>query len=466
MFEIRQRGSTAGTEILGGLTTFMAMSYILFVQPALLKKTDMDEGGVFMATCIASAAACFLMAFLANYPVALAPGMGENFFFIFTLCAVGAAPGVFRLTWQEALALTAAAGLIFLLLSKVGVRSYMLNAIPDSLKSGIAAGIGLFIALIGFEWGNIVTSDPNTCLTMAPLGGNYVAVLTVIGLAIILTLSALGVRGAILIGILATTLAAIVFDHCRLVSLASQSDFNRLVGVPHGLDQTAGAMVGGFEGLAQKLFAPESCMHVLTMGFIVLFMVMFDTVGTLVGVAKRAGLMTGSTLPKAEQALASDAGGTLIGACLGTSTVTSYIESITGVASGARTGLATVVTGICLLLALFFQPLAQVVGGGVKIGVSAFGDPILRYPMIAPALIFVGALMMRVLKEVNWDDATETIPSFLAMVSMPFTYNIAHGVAFGFISYAFLKLVSGRPKQCPIIVYVFAALFVLQFILS
>lgn len=465
MFDIRQRGSTIGTEIIGGLTTFMAMSYILFVQPALLKKTGMDEGGIFMATCISSAAACFLMAFLANYPVALAPGMGENVFFVFTLCGIGAT-GAFSLTWQEALALTAVAGLVFLLLAKIGLRSYILNAIPDSLKSGIAAGIGLLIALVGFEWGNIVTGDPNTFLKLAPMGGNYVAAVTVIGLAIIFTLAGLGVRGAILIGILATTLVSVVFDHYKLIQFAAEPSFSNLVGMPHGLEQTAGALFGGFAGLWQKFISSDSTVHVLVMGFIVLFMVMFDTVGTLVGVSKRAGLMVDGKLPKAEQALAADAGGTLIGSCLGTSTVTSYIESITGVASGARTGLATLVTGVCLLLALFFQPLAQVVGGGVQIGISSFGDPILRYPMIAPALIFVGAMMMRVLKEVNWDDATETIPTFLAMVSMPFTFNIAHGVAFGFISYAFLKLVSGRPKQCPIIVYVFAVLFILQFILS
>ncbi|HUS48295.1 MAG TPA: solute carrier family 23 protein, partial [Phycisphaerae bacterium] len=205
MFEIRSRASTVGREVLGGLTTFMAMSYILFVQPAVLSKAGMDPGGVFMATCIASAAACILMGLLANYPIALAPGMGENFFFVFTLCGVGAAAAAFKLTWQEALALTAVVGVLFLALSVVGFRSMIVNAIPDALKSGIAAGIGLFIALIGFEWGNLICHDPVTCVKIAPMAGNYVALLTLLGLGITLALAAFHVRGAVLIGILAGT---------------------------------------------------------------------------------------------------------------------------------------------------------------------------------------------------------------------------------------------------------------------
>ena len=186
MFQIRQRGSTVGREVLGGVTTFMAMSYIIFVQPALLAKIPgMDAGGIFMATCIASALACLLMGLLANYPIALAPGMGENFFFVFMLCGVGAAAGAFKLTWQEALALTAVAGLLFLLLSMVGFRSRVLNGIPDALKSGIAAGIGLFIALIGFEWGNLIQDHPVTFITLAGMKGNYVAALTLLGLSLI-----------------------------------------------------------------------------------------------------------------------------------------------------------------------------------------------------------------------------------------------------------------------------------------
>ena len=541
-FQIRQRKSTLGREVVGGLTTFMAMSYILFVQPAVLGKTGMDAGGVFMATCLASAAACLLMGLLSNYPIALAPGMGENFFFVFTLCGVGAAAGAFRLTWAEALGLTAAVGVVFVLLSTVGLRSMLLNAIPDALKSGIAAGIGLFIALIGFEWGNLVQGHPSTCLALAEIKGNYAAGLTLAGLGVTMALMAFRVRGAILIGILATTVLTwgaarlpvradlgltvapaeqgvtvtgvalgspaaqgnvvrpgdvLVMFNGRLVAdpealaaaVASAGEaesvdivrardgvlstvpqplrirtiaFGGVVGLPEGLGKTAGAFWGGLASLGEKM-ASSHALEVIGFAFILLFMDLFDTVGTLVGVASRAELMRDGKLPRAERALLADAAGTIAGGCLGTSTVTSFIESVTGVASGARTGLAAIVTGLCMLAALLFQPLVQMIGGGVVLGFSAFGDPILRYPMIAPALIVVGAMMMRAMHEVQWDDITESLPAFLAMVSIPFTFSIATGIAVGFISYAFGKLVTGRVRQCPVIVYVFAALFVLQY---
>jgi len=462
LFQIRQRHSTVGREVIGGLTTFMAMSYILFVQPAVLEKTGMDTGGIFMATCIASAAACVLMGLMSNYPIALAPGMGENFFFVFTLCGVGAAAGVFKLTWQEALALTAVVGVIFLLLSTVGLRSTLLNAIPDALKSGIAAGIGLFIALIGFEWGNLIRGDTATFVHLADIRGNYVAGLTLLGVAITMTLLAFRVRGAILIGILAVTAATWAVGAIWDVPAIA---FAGVVGLPRGLSATAGGFWDGFATLGGKLLS-GTALEVVGFAFILLFMDLFDTVGTLVGVASRAGLMRDGKLPKAELALAADAVGTVAGGCLGTSTVTSYIESIAGVASGARTGLAPVVTGLCMVAALFFQPLVEMVGGGVKVGEYAWGDPILRYPMIAPALIAVGAMMMRAMREVQWDDITESLPAFLAMVSIPFTFSIATGIAIGFVTYAFGKLVSGRARQCPVIVYVFAVLFVLQYVVG
>ena len=472
-FRIRERQSTVGREVLGGLTTFMAMSYILFVQPAVLRKAGMDQGGVFMATCIASALACFLMGLLANYPIALAPGMGENIFFVFTLCggvayvattapATSSAPtGAFHLIWPEALALTAAVGILFLLLSTVGLRSMLLNAIPDALKSGIAAGIGLFIALIGFEMGNLIQGHPATYVALANIHGNYVAGLTLLGLGITLALLAFEVRGAILIGLLATTLATwLVGAIWDVPSVA----YHGMVGVPHGLGATAGAFWGGFASLGGKLFGPHA-LEVIGFAFVLLFMDLFDTVGTLVGVANRANLMRGRNLPRAQHALAADAGGTVIGGMLGTSTVTSYIESITGVASGARTGLAAIVAGLCMLAALLFQPLVEMIGGGVNIA-PAGAPKLLRYPMIAPALIVVGAMMMRAMKQVEWDDITESLPAFLALVSIPFTYSIATGIAIGFISYAFGKLISGRARQCPVVVYVFAALFVLQYVVG
>ena len=542
MFQIRQRGSTVSREVLGGITTFMAMSYILFVQPAVLSKAGMSADGVFMATCISAALACILMGLLANYPIALAPGMGENFFFVFTLCGVGAAAGAFSLSWQEALALTAATGALFLLLSVVGFRSRVLNAIPDALKSGIAAGIGLFIALIGFEWGNLVQHDPVTCVTLADVTGNYVAALTLVGLGITMALMVFRVRGAILLGILLITVAtwgvgqvwrrpglglvvqegetgAVVtkVTPCLLAARAGEiregdtitrfagqpvhnaaeldqawrpirdvgsaevglirggkaltvqqplemetMKYGGVVGRPKGLTATAGKLFGGFASLWKKLVSRD-WVHVLAFAFILLFMDLFDTVGTLVGVGKRAGLMRQGRLPRAERALAADACGTVLGAGLGTSTVTSYIESVTGVTAGARTGLAAVVAGVCLLVALLFQPLVRMVGGGVVVGWLG-RDPIIRYPMIAPALIIVGSLMMRAIRDLNWDDVTESLPGFLTMVTMAFAYSISAGIAIGFVSYAFGKLVTGRVKECPIIVYVFAVLFVIQYV--
>ncbi|HUT01816.1 MAG TPA: NCS2 family permease [Phycisphaerae bacterium] len=461
LFEIRQRQSTPAREVVGGLTTFMAMSYILFVQPAVLSKAGMDPNGVFMATCISSAVACVLMGLASNYPIALAPGMGENIFFVFTLCGVGTAAGVFRLSWPEALALTAAVGVIFLLMSTVGLRSMLLNAIPNALKSGIAAGIGLFIALIGLEWGNVIKGHPETYVALADVRGNYVAGLTLLGLAVTMALMAFHVRGAILIGILATTAAT--WGVGAVWGLPAIT-YHGIVGMPHGLAKTAGALWSGFATLGDKLLDGHA-LEVIGFAFILLFMDLFDTVGTLVGVASRADLMVDGKLPRAQHALMADAVGTVAGGCLGTSTVTSFIESVTGVASGARTGLAAVVTGLCMLAALFFQPLVQMIGGGVNLAPEG-AAPILRYPMIAPALVVVGAMMMRAMREIEWDEITEALPAFLAMVSIPFTFSIATGIAIGFVSYAFGKLVSGRPRQCPVLVYVFAVLFVLQYVVG
>ena len=461
MFQIKSRRSTVGREILGGVTTFMAMSYILFVQPAVLSVAGMDYHGVFMATCISAAAACFLMGLLANYPIALAPGMGENFFFVFTLCGVGAAAGAVKLTWQEALALTAVTGVIFLLLSLVEFRSKLLHSIPDSLKTGITAGIGLFIALIGFQFGNLLVHDEATCVKAASMQGNYVAGVALFGLVVTIALMALRVRGAILLGILITTAAA--WGVGRMWGVASVQ-WQGLTAMPHGIETTAGGLFNGFGTLWDKLLS-DRWADVLIFAFVLLFMDMFDTVGTLVGVAKRTGLMTGGKLPRCEQALAADAAGTIFGACLGTSTVTSYIESSAGVAAGARTGLAAVVAGLCLCAAMFFQPLVGMVGAGIQVGWLAGGAPRMAYPTIAPALIVVGAMMMRTVRDISWDDMTEAMPGFLTMVTMPFAYSISAGIAVGFISYAAVKLPTGRRRQCPTMVYVFAVLFVVRYLL-
>lgn len=458
MFDIQSRGSTVGREILGGVTIFVAMSYILFVQPAVLAPTGMDKGGVFMATCISAAAGCILVGLIANFPLTLAPGMGENFFFTFTLCGVGAAAGAFALTWQEALALTVIAGTVFLFLSLVGLRSKLLDCIPDSIKSGIIAGLGLFIALIGFEWGNLVEAGPRLGFALAPLSGNYVAALTLVGLAITFTLIAWRVRGAILIGIIATTVLTWLTGKWLDVETIS---WGGLVAWPSGITQTAGGAVAGFGTLAEK-FAGGHRMDILAFGFVLLFMNLFDTLGTMMGVTQRAGLMDDGKLPKGELALSANAACTIGGALLGTSTVTAYIESVMGVYAGARTGLAAIVCGLCLLAAMFFQPLIAMVGGGVVIGQNALGENLLRYPMIAPAMIVVGAVLLRAVREIEWDDYTEAIPAFLTIVAIPFTFSISAGIAIGFISYAVGKLVTGRAKECSLLVYIFALLFLLE----
>ena len=338
----------------------MAMSYIIFVQIGLLGglgefDVKMDAGGVMMATCLAAAAASVLMGLAANYPIALAPGMGENFFFALTLTPAVARWGL-GMDWQVALALTGCVGVIFLLLSFVGLRSAVLNAIPDALKSGIAAGIGLFIAVIGFNYGNLVAKAPGSGLITFPgFSNNPVAWLTLIGLAVTLALLAFRLRGAILMGILITTGVGLAMG---LVKWCGNP-----VAVPGGIEKTAAGFVQGFGGLWEALWSKHA-LELITFAFVLLFMDLFDTVGTLVGVASRAGLMRNGRLPKAERALAADAAGTVMGAAMGTSTVTSYIESITGVTAGARTGLAAIVTGVLMAAAVFFKPLAAMIGGG------------------------------------------------------------------------------------------------------
>ncbi len=457
LFDIARRGSTVGREVLGGATTFLAMSYIIFVQVGLLSSpgVGMDSGGVIVATCLSAAAGSILMGLWANYPVALAPGMGENFFFALQIVPAMAAISTGH-GWQMALALTVLSGALFLLLSLVGFRSALLNAIPDSLKSGIAAGIGLFIAIIGFKDGNLVPpADAHSFGRF--IGNNPVAILTLIGLAVTLALSALKLRGAILLGILAT---AVVGHFMGMVQWSG-----RIVAWPHGLGHTAGGFATGFREVWAAMFSPHA-IELLVFTFVLLFMVMFDTVGTLIGVASRADLVKAGRLPKAERALAADAAGTIVGGMLGASTVTSYIESITGVQAGARTGLAAVVTGVLMALTVFFIPIAQVIGRGVVVGQTTGGAPDVKYPLIAPALIIVGSMMMRTVREIDWEDVTEYLPAFLTILVMPLLNSIALGIAAGFIAYALGKCVSGRARQCPGIVYIFAALFVLQFVLE
>ena len=435
MFDLQARNTNVRTEVVAGASTFMTMSYIIFVQPALLAQCGMDYGAVLVATCLASAVATLLMGFLANYPIALAPAMGHNVFFVFTVC-IG-----MGYSWQEALGVNFISGALFIALSLFSFRARLVEAIPRSLKSAIAVGIGLLIALLGLEWSGIIVGNPNTLVTLGDLHAAPV-LLSLFGLLLISTLSALRVRGAILIGIIAVAFGG------WLLNLV---EFDGIVGMPE-IKESTFLKLDVFGAIRTR--GPIDFLSIL---FVFFFLDLFDTVGTLVGISERAGLLVDGKLPRAERALLSDAVGTVVGTTLGTSTVTSYIESASGVAEGGRTGLANVVTAALFLLAIFFYPLARMVGGRVEY------DGLALYPAIAPPLIIVGSMMMASVKSIDWEDYTESVPAFLTLIVMPLTFSITEGIAFGFISYAALKLLTGRGREVNAFVYVFAALFVLRY---
>jgi len=435
MFDLQAKNTSVRTELVAGASTFMTMSYIIFVQPAVLSICGMDHGAVLVATCVASAIATVLMGTLANYPIALAPAMGHNFFFVFTAC------GVMGYTWQVALGANFISGALFIFLSLFSFRARLVDAIPQSLKSAIAVGIGLLIAFVGMEWAGLVVGHPATLVQLGDLHSTPV-LLSLFGVLLISALFALRVRGAILVGILAT---AFLGWFLNLVS------FEGILSVPLSLAPTFLKLdIAG-------VFRSGALADILALIFVFFFLDLFDTVGTLVGISERAGFLVDGKLPRAERALLSDAVGTVVGTTLGTSTVTSYIESAAGVSEGGRTGLANMVTALLFILALFFYPLAKMIGGEV-----VYGDLHL-YPVIAPPLIIVGSMMMTSVKSIKWEDYTESVPAFLTLLVMPLTFSITEGIAFGFISYVLLKLLSGRGKEVNAFVYVFAALFVLRY---
>jgi AGZA family xanthine/uracil permease-like MFS transporter len=437
-FKLREHGTTFQREVLGGITTFLAMCYIIFVQPGVLAVAGMDFRAVLAATCLAGAGSTLLMGLVANYPVALAPGMGENFFFAYTLC--GVVPPGFGLTWQQGLAVVLLAGIFFVALTLTGLRARVVNSIPDSLKCSIAAGIGLFITFIGLEYGGLVVASPATLVRMGDVRQPPVLA-TVAGLLLIVVLLSFRVRGAILLGILATTAI------CATLGLVH---YQGLFSMQLHLAPTFWKF-----DLRGLLKVPPTRLAAAV--FVLFYLALFDTVGTLVGVGHQAGLVREGKLPRVDRALFADAVGTTVGAALGTSTITCYIESAAGVSDGARTGLASVVTSVLLAASLFFSPLASMIGGGVKVGQAVI------YPTLAPALIVVGAMMLKPLRDLRWDDPTEYLPAFLALVGIPLTFSIADGIALGLITYAVAKLVTGRGRECPLLTYVFAALFVVQF---
>ncbi len=433
LFSLKEHGTTPGRELAAGFTTFMTMSYIIFVQPAVMGAAGMDPGAVMVATCISSALGTVLMALLANYPIALAPAMGHNFYFTYIVVLT------LGYSWQNALGAVFAAGLLFILLSTVGLRETLMNVLPGCLKNGIPVGIGLLIALVGLEWSGIVTGHAVTYVTLGNLTSKP-TLIAILGLVVMAVLFALKIRGAILIGILVTAAAGLLTDVV---------EFMGVISAPPSIAPTL-----------LKLDIPNVFKdpHLITIIFVFLFLDLFDTIGTLIGVGQQGGLMKDGKLPRARQALLSDAIATCGGAALGTSTVTSYIESAAGISAGGRTGLTGIVVATLFLLSIFFSPLVHMIGAGYVSGNATL------YPVIAPALIIVGCMMFKNIVNVDWEDYTESIPAFLTLVMMPLAFSITEGISFGVISYVLLKLVSGKGRAVHWLLYLFAALFVARYI--
>ena len=425
LFRIKERGSSVKTEILAGVTTFLAMAYILAVNPGMLSQTGMPAVGVFTATALSAGIATLVMAFFANLPVALASGMGLNAFFTFTVVFGMGLP------WELALTAVFFEGIVFIILSFFNVRELIIDAIPENLKKAVAVGIGLFICLIGMTNAGLVVGTNGTILGFASFEGGVLVAL--IGLIITAVLYVLNVPGAILLGIIITT----------------------VVGIPFGVT----TIPEGFKPISLPEFSTVGKLSfdwgtILTFKFFVIFFTfffvdIFDTVGTLVGVANRGKLTDANgKIPKVKQALLSDAIGTTVGAVLGTSTVTSYVESTAGVTAGGRTGLTSVVTGVLFFLALFFSPIFLLVPGAAT----------------APALIMVGFFMMGAVTDIDFKDPTNGIPAFLCIIAMPFAYSIAEGIVWGILAHVILKLCSGKVKEISIVAWILFVVFILRYI--
>ena len=432
LFRIRENGSTFMTEILAGITTFVTMSYIIFVNPGILSNTGMDFDALVVVTCLASALGTFLMAVFANYPIALAPGMGLNAFFAFGVVLnmkVNGAP----VTWQMALAAVFIEGAIFAVLTLTSIREAIMNSIPKSLKIGISAGIGLFIAFIGLQSAGIIVDNGATLLGLGHISGNMPMMLSLLGLFIMAVLTAWNVRGALLLGILIVTGIAAALG---LVEIPE-----KVVSEPPSIMPLVGQL--DFSLIKEPQF--------WVVVFTFFFVDFFDTLGTLVGVCNRSGLLDeNGNLPRAKGALMADAVATMAGAAMGTSTVTSYVESSSGVAQGGRTGLTSIVTAILFVCAIFFTPIVKIVPGYAT----------------APALIIVGVYMMMSLRDLNYDDWTELIPSIVGFFMMPFAYSIATGIEFAIVLYVAIKLLTGKFKDISFLMVVLSVLFVAKDFLS
>ncbi len=438
-FDLERSGTGWSTEFVSGLTTFMTMSYIIFVQPAVLSACGMDFGAVMVATCIASAVATFIMGIFANYPIALAPAMGHNFYFAFTVCGTAAMGGL-GYGWETALAAVFVSGALFIILSFWGMRELIITVVPQSLKNAIAVGIGLLITLVGLEWSGLVVAKKGTIVGLGELGSLPVFA-SVFGLFIMAVLLVVGVRGAIIYGMLGSLIL------CLSTGMVS---YEGIFSTPPSITPTL---------LELDLAALFTSTGVFSVIFIFFFLDLFDTVGTLIGVSEQAGFMREGKLPRARRALLADAVGTVTGSLLGTSTVTSYIESASGISEGGRTGLSNIVTGCLFLLALFLFPLARMIGGGYETP-----EGLTLYPVIAPALILVGSFMFKGVTRIAWDDTVESLPAFITIVIMPLTFSITDGIAFGFIAYSVLSTVRRGLTGAHWLVHVISLLFIMRYV--
>lgn len=423
IFHLKANHTNVRTELMAGMTTFLTMSYIIFINPSLLAgATGMDEGAVFVATCLAAAIGSILMGLLANWPIGMAPGMGLNGFFAFTVVKT------MGYSWEQALAAVFASGLIFLLLTAVGLRRWLIEGIPLSLRYGITAGVGLFLAIVAFKNAGITVANPNTLISAGQLASPPV-LLAGFGLLLIIMLDYLKIKGSILLSILITSIISILLGY---------SNFSGILASPPSLMPTFLKM-----DLASILHF--SFLHII-LAFVLVEM--FDATGTLIGVSQKAGLLKPGEPNNLNKALFADSTAILAGSVLGTSPTTAYIESTTGVQAGGKTGLTAITIAICFLLAIYFSPLTS--------AVPAFAT--------APALIYVASLMLKELTHLNWDDVTEYMPAVIAAITMPFTSSIADGLATGFISYIALKLVTGKATQPHPATWVITILFVIHYI--
>lgn len=450
-FKINERNTSVKTEILAGLTTFLAMAYILPVNSGMLSATGMPIAGVFFATAVASFIAALIMGLLANYPVALAPGMGINAFFTFTV-VFG-----YGLSWEAALAAVFVSGILFLVISITGLRKLVIDAIPQGLKFAVGAGIGFFITFIGLKNAGIVVADGATFVSLGNIAHPTV-LLGIFGILLVVVLYAMGNKFSLIISIAVTAVVGLLFNALGVDMMPAFDP----AGSGNLIEGASETVFGLFRGFGELFTRPEAIVIIFTF----LFVDFFDTAGTLIAVGNRAGLINEEgELEGGNSALLADSIGTIAGSLLGTSTVTSYIESSTGIEQGGRTGLTAVTVGILFLVSLVVYPLLSIFTG-VVVGFNDFGDAIVYSPVTSMALVMVGALMVTQLKEVDWDDKALVIPAFLTIVFMVFTFSIAEGIAIGFIFYPIVMLASKRHKEVNPMMYVLMFVFIGFYVLT